>query len=145
MTLPTNLQRLVELFAASPKAIKVQALVDYANRLPDPPEHLRSGSLQRVHECQTPFSVAVELDADRRVQLHFEVPRESPTMRGYAGILAEGLNGSTVDEVMAVSPTFYTAMGLDEVVTPLRLRGMSAIIARIRSLIREQLADVPGA
>ena len=140
--LPPRLQQLVDLFASSPKQIKVEALVDYANRLPDLPERLRDGSsLQRVHECQTPFSVAVEVDEAHIVHLFFDVPRESPTIRGYAGILADGLEGATAEEVLAVPPTFYTGMGLEEVVTPLRLRGMGAIVARIRTLVREQLAD----
>jgi cysteine desulfuration protein SufE len=67
------------------------------------------------------------------------VPRESPTIRGYAGILADGLNGERATDILEVSPTFYTAMGLEEVVSPLRLRGMGAIVQRIKTLIRERL------
>ena len=69
------------------------------------------------------------------------MPKESPTIRGYAGILADGLEGATAEQVLTVPPTFYTGMGLEEVVTPLRLRGMGAIVARIRTLVQEQLAD----
>ncbi len=141
-TLPPRLQRLVDLFAASPKQIKVEAMVDYSNRLADPPERLRSGEeLERVHECQTPFFVATEIDGETSVvTLHFDVPRESPTMRGYAGILADGLDGATVDEILAVPDTFYLGMGIDEVVSALRLRGMGAILARIKRQLREATA-----
>lgn len=135
--LPDALQRLVDLFAASPKNIKIQAMVDYANRLGDPPAHLiADGALERVHECQTPFFVATEIDDEEKVTLFFEVPKESPTMRGYAGILADGLNGSTVDSILDVPDTFYLAMGIEEVVSPLRIRGMGAILARIKSQLR---------
>lgn len=138
--LPQPLQRLVTLFASSPKDIKVHALVDYSNRLADPPRHLiDEHALARVPECQTPFFVAVELDSDDRVALHFDVPRESPTIRGYAGILADGLNGLPAAEVLAVPDNFYVRMGLEEVLTPLRLRGMGAIIAAVKSLVRSQL------
>ena len=138
MPVPDNLQRLVDLFAASPKQVKVAAMVDYADRLPDPPpELIEAGSLERVHECQTPFYVTSEVDPEGRVTLWFQVPREAPTMRGYAGILAEGLNGSTVDEILEVPDTFYTAMGIDEVVSPLRMRGMGAILARIKHQLAE--------
>ena len=141
-SLPAALQRLVELFASSPRDLKVHALVDYSNRLPDPPPHLSDPeALTQVHECQTPFFVALEIDDDRRVTLHFKVPRESPTIRGYAGILTDGLNGATAEEVLEISPTFYTAMGLEEVVSPLRLRGMGAILHRTKQLIREQLDE----
>ena len=134
------LQHIVDLFAASPRDVKVQALVDYSNRLPDPPPGvIESDTLTQVHECQTPFFVAVEVDDDRRVRLHFQVPREAPTIRGYAGILSDGLNGQPTDEILAMSPTFYTAMGLDEVVSPLRLRGMGAIVQRIKVLVTAAL------
>ena len=140
--LPAALQLLVDLFASSPKDIKVQALVDYSNRLSDPPPEFQNAeAMTQVHECQTPFFVAVELDEDERVKLHFQVPRESPTIRGYAGILADGLNGATASEVLGVPPTFYLGMGLEEVVTPLRVRGMGAILHKVQTLVRESVAE----
>ncbi|MGI8822690.1 MAG: SufE family protein [Acidimicrobiia bacterium] len=141
MSVPERMERLVDLFASSPKHIKIAAMVDYADRLSNPPaELIEHGDLERVHECQTPFYVSTEVDPEGRVTLWFQVPRESPTMRGYAGILAEGLNGSTVDEILAVPDTFYLGMGIDEVVSPLRLRGMAAILARIKDQLRRSEA-----
>lgn len=141
MALPPRLQQLVDLFAASPKQVKVEALVDYAKRLDDPSEAmLEDRVLEQVHECQTPFFVATEVDAEGRVTLYFQVPQESPTMRGYAGILADGLNGSTVQEILDVPDTFYLGMGIEEVVSPLRIRGMGAILARIKRQLREASA-----
>lgn len=135
--LPAPLQRLVELFASSPKQIKVQALVDYSDRLATPPaDVIGDGNLERVHECQTPFFVATDVDSEGIVHLHFDVPREAPTMRGYAGILSEGLNGATVEEILAIPETFYLDMGLAEVVSQLRLRGMAAIMGTIKAQLR---------
>lgn len=135
--LPTPLQRLVELFASSPKQIKVQALVDYSDRLATPPpDVIGEGKLEQVHECQTPFFVATDVDAEGIVHLHFDVPREAPTMRGYAGILSEGLRGASVEEILAIPETFYLEMGLAEVVSQLRLRGMAAIMGTIKAQLR---------
>ncbi len=137
---PEPLQRLIDLFAASPKAVKIQAMVDYSNRLADPPASLaNSETLQQVHECQTPFFVATELAPGGRVLLHFDVPRESPTMRGFAGILADGLRAATAQQILDLSPTFYVEMGLEDVVSPLRLRGMAAIVATIQAQLRRAL------
>lgn len=131
--LPAGLRRLVELFAASPRELKIQALVDYAERLADPPPELvGSAELHRVHECQTPFFVAVTVDGDA-VRLDFDVPRESPTMRGFAGILKEGLDGATVAGILAVPEDLALSMGLTEVLTPLRLRGMAAVLRAIKA------------
>ena len=139
MSLPAKLQRIVDLFAAAPKDIKVQALLDYSNRVPDLPARYADHPelLERVHECQSPFFLAAEVNPDETVTIYFDSPREAPTTRGYAGILTEGLAGATAPEVLGVPDDFYTAMGLQEVVSPLRLRGMGAILARTKRQIRE--------
>ena len=139
MSLPAKLQRIVDLFAAAPKDIKAQALLDYSNRVPDLPARYADHPelLERVHECQSPFFLAAEVNPDETVTIYFDSPREAPTTRGYAGILTEGLAGATAREVLDVPDDFYTAMGLQEVVSPLRLRGMGAILARTKRQVRE--------
>jgi cysteine desulfuration protein SufE len=128
-----ELEEIVEDFRLSPKQMRLQMLLDYANGLPPLPARYAEAhdTLERVEECQTPFFVATEIE-DGRVHLFFDAPPEAPTTRGYAGILAEGLDGATVDEVLATPPDFAMSMGLSELVSPLRLRGMGAILARIK-------------
>jgi cysteine desulfuration protein SufE len=92
---------------------------------------MRQADLERVHECQTPFFVAVEV-ADGHVHLHFDAPPEAPTTRGYAGVLAAGLDGATVEEVLETPSDFFVGMKLSELISPLRLRGMGAILAHIK-------------
>jgi cysteine desulfuration protein SufE len=41
--------------------------------------------------------------------------------------------------VLATPETFYTSMGLDQVVSPLRLRGIAAILARLKRQVRVKL------
>jgi cysteine desulfuration protein SufE len=96
--------------------------------------------MEQVVECQTPFFLATEVDGDRRVHLFFDVPAEAPTTRGFAGILREGLDGADADEVLATPNDFYEELGLAEVISSLRLRGMSAILFRLKRQVREQLA-----
>jgi cysteine desulfuration protein SufE len=75
------------------------------------------------------------------VHLFFDAPPESPTVRGFAGILHSGLEGEPWQSVLDVPPDFYGPMGLDAVVSPLRLRGMSAILARLQRQVREAVAE----
>ena len=132
MALPPKLDQIVRLMASSPKDIKVEALLDYSRRIPPLPDHLERDHLEQVHECQTPFFLIAEIDEDGAVHMFFDAPPESPTVRGFAGLLLDGLEGEPAASVLAVPDDFFYAMGLEEVVTPQRLNGMRAILARIK-------------
>lgn len=140
--LPARLEQIVDVFRSSPKEFRIEALLDFSKRLPPLPSHLegRRDLLEQVHECQTPFFLSTEIDAGGAVHMWFEAPPESPTVRGFAGILHAGLDGEQADTVLAVPDDFFYGMGLEEVVTPLRLRGMGAILARLKRQVREQIA-----
>jgi cysteine desulfuration protein SufE len=70
---------------------------------------------------------------------YFDIPPESPTVRGYAAILAEGLHGATPEQIVSVPTDFYLQMGLHKVLSQQRLRGITAILAYLRRLAREWL------
>ena len=141
MPVPPRLQQIVDQFAAAPRELRVQALLEYANRVPPlPPEYAgHRERLEQVHEGQTPFYLAPETDSEGRVSIWFDCPPEAPTVRGFAGILHAGLDGETAEAILQVPADFYRSMGLSEVVSVLRLRGMGAILARLK----RQLSD-PG-
>ena len=141
MALPDKLRRVIDRFASASRELKGQALLRYGSRVPElPPEYADDPNrLARVHECQSPFFLAVEVDEEGAVHLFFDCPPETPTVRGFAGVIREGLEGEHYSVVLDVPTTFYSSMGLEEVVSPLRLRGMRAIMAAIRRGIRAQV------
>jgi len=146
MAVPEKLQTIVDLFAASPRAVKLQALLDYSRRLPPLPPDLAGNPdlLERVDECQSPFFLKAEVAGDGTVEMYFDAPAEAPTTRGYAGIIAEGLTGATAEAILALPDDFYAAMGLSDVISPLRLRGMGAIVARLKRQVRQQVDAAAG-
>jgi cysteine desulfuration protein SufE len=141
MSLPAKLQRVVDRFASAPRELRTEALLYYARKVPPLPPEMAGdpNRLERVHECQSPFFLATEVDGEGKVHLFFDSPSETPTVRGFAGILREGLEGEHHSVILGVSPTFYTSMGLEEVVSPLRLRGMGGILAVIKRKVRAQV------
>jgi cysteine desulfuration protein SufE len=141
MALPGRLQEIVDEFAGLPPELRLEALLDYSRRVPPLPARLegRRDAMEQVPECQTPFFLATEVGDDDAVTIHFDAPPEAPTTRGFAGILSEGLNGAPAAEVLAVPNGFYGALGLDRVVSPLRLRGISAILARLKRQVGVQV------
>ena len=140
MGLPAKLEQIVTVLRSSPKEFRVEALLDYSRRIPPLPDHVTPETLEQVHECQTPFFLATEIDEDGAVHLYFDAPPQSPTVRGFAGILLDGLDGQPSDVILSVPDDFFYGMGLEEVVTPLRLRGMGAIRARTKRQVTELTA-----
>jgi cysteine desulfuration protein SufE len=136
--LPRSLQRIVDLFAGAPKDLRLEALLEYSRKVPPLPEGLDATHMEQVTECQTPFFLAVDVDEAGTVTTHFDCPPQAPTTRGFAGILSVGLDGATADEVLAVPDDFYLRMGLAEAISSLRLRGMGAILARLKRQVRQR-------
>ena len=135
-----RLQEIADEFAAVPDTERLQLLLEFAQELPPLPGRYASQHdlLERVPECQTPLFLAVEIGPDATVHLFFDAPPEAPTTRGFAGILHAGLDGLTADEVLATPGEFSSQLGLQDLVSPLRLRGMAAMLARIKRQIQRR-------
>lgn len=56
---------------------------------------------------------------------------------GFAAILATGLDRQPAADILAVPEDFYDDLGLAALISPLRLRGLSAMLARIKRRLRE--------
>jgi cysteine desulfuration protein SufE len=139
--LPKALAEIAEDFAELPVPERLQLLLEFSEELPALPERFAGAtdSMEQVHECQSPVFLSVEVDADsaadpaqRVVSLFFSAPQEAPTTRGFAGILHEGLDQLTVEEILAVPEDAPYRFSLAEAVSPLRLRGMVGMLSRIK-------------
>jgi cysteine desulfuration protein SufE len=141
-TLNPRLQEIVDDFAAIGDSDRLQLLLEFSEELPGLPDRYAEdlALLEPVPECQSPLFLAVEVGEDDTVHLFFDAPREAPTTRGFAGILHAGLDGMAADEVLATPVEFTSQLGLQHLVSPLRLRGMVAMLARIKRQIRERRA-----
>lgn len=142
--LPPALATIRDDFLALEQHDRLGLLLEFANELPAlPPEYAdHPDLLERVEECQSPVFIFVDVDpapdGDGVVHLHATAPREAPTTRGFASILAQGLAGLTVREVLDVPDDYPLTLGLTEAVSPLRIRGMSALLGRTKRQVREK-------
>ena len=137
MSLPAPLAEVVSDFGEVQGQDKLQLLLEFANDLPPLPDDLAEAAMEPVPECQSPLFLHVDASDPARVRLHFSAPAEAPTTRGFASILAAGLDEQPADAILAVPEDFYTELGLAALISPLRLRGMSAMLARIKRRLRE--------
>ena len=139
-TLNPRLQEIAEDFSSVPAKQRLQLLLEFSEELPALPGRYADNHdlLEPVPECQSPIFLAVEVEPSGGVHLFFDAPPEAPTTRGFAGILHAGLDGLDADEVLATPGEFSSQLGLQDLVSPLRLRGMAAMLARIKRQVREQ-------
>jgi cysteine desulfuration protein SufE len=135
-SVPAALAEVVSDFADMAGQDKLQLLLEFANELPPLPADLEEAAMEPVPECQSPLFLHVDASDREHVRLYFSAPAEAPTTRGFAAILAAGLDDHSADEILDVPDDFYTDLGLAALISPLRLRGMSAMLARIKRRLR---------
>jgi cysteine desulfuration protein SufE len=142
--LPEQLAEIVDDFQALGEKDRLQLLLEFSRELPGLPDRYagHEDEMEPVPECQSPVFLAVEVDpaADRTVHVFFQAPAEAPTTRGFASILAQGLDGLPAAELLAVPDDVPNRLGLSDAVSPLRLRGMAGMLGRIKRRVREETA-----
>jgi cysteine desulfuration protein SufE len=139
--MPSKLAEIVDEFASAPREIVLEMLLEFSDAVPDlPAEMTGHEGMEQVPECQTQFFLKAEVQPDGTVQTWFDCPPEAPTTRAFAGILAEGLEGADTDEILAVPDDLYARMGLAQAISPLRIRGGSAILGRLKRQVRDQIS-----
>lgn len=119
-------------------------LLEFANELPELPTRYAEHPelLERVEECQSPVFIFVEVDSASVVSVFATAPREAPTTRGFASILVQGLTNLSAADVLGVADDFPSSLGLNELISPLRVRGMTGMLWRIKRQVRSRLAEV---
>jgi cysteine desulfuration protein SufE len=125
--------QIVEEFALMPDSEKLQLLLEYSENLPEIPAKYGENPelMERVEECQAPVFIAVEGGANS-VELFFSAPREAPTTRGFASVLHSALNGKSAQEITELDDDFPGQLGLEKLISPLRVRGMRGMLFRIK-------------
>jgi len=121
---------------------RLQFLLEFSDELPELPARYADHPelFERVVECQSPVYIFVEVDPDAVVHVFATAPAEAPTTRGFASILVQGISGLSVSEALLIADDFPSTLGLTRLVSPLRLHGMTGMLARIKRQIREKSA-----
>jgi len=130
----TRLDAIIEELRDADRQERIEMLIDLAKGLPPLPTRLaeHKDAAHRVEECQSPVFLFVELEGDR-VGLHADAPLEAPTVRGFVSLLIEGLDGATVEDVLAVPADLVERAGMGEILGMLRVRGLSGVLRRLKA------------
>ena len=134
MPLPPKLQETVDDFASMTREEKLETLIAYAESFPPLPDRLQAArdKMEAVPECMTPVFLIGEKQPDGGIIFYFDIPPQSPTVRGLASLLANGLNGRKPEEILSVPADFFLPMNLQEAVSQQRLTGFMGVLAHMK-------------
>ncbi|MGH8586381.1 MAG: SufE family protein [Gammaproteobacteria bacterium] len=88
-----------------------------------------------------PVFLWVEVEGGQ-VHNHAEVPRESPTVRGFISLLAHSLDGVAPEEVARILDDLLDQLGLSETLGMTRTQGLTAILHRIKRSVAAATASL---
>lgn len=138
--LPAALRETRDDFLDVSESDRLLMLLEFSQGLPALPEKYADHPelLERVEECQSPVFIFVDVSSAGVVQVYATAPEQSPTTRGFASILVQGLSGLRVEDALEIPEDFPDTLGLTKLISPLRVRGMTAMLWRIKRQIRDK-------
>jgi cysteine desulfuration protein SufE len=138
--LPAALRETRDDFLDVSESDRLLMLLEFSQGLPALPEKYADHPelLERVEECQSPVFIFVDVSSAGVVQVYATAPERSPTTRGFASILVQGLSGLRVEDALEIPEDFPDTLGLTKLISPLRVRGMTAMLWRIKRQIRDK-------
>ena len=141
MSTTPGAQEIVSAFAEVPQNLKLELLLEYSENLPSLPERYKNHPelLERVEECQSPVYLFVELDEQNTVSIFLTAPDEAPTTKGFASLLQLSLDHQPADTVLNFDDSFVDALGITDLVSPLRIRGLQGMLMRIKRQVKEKM------
>ena len=133
---PAGIQKILTRFATLTPDLTRQALVQYANRLPDLPERFQDLDREQyaVHECMTPVAIYPEV-VDGKMYYYADVPQSAPTIRALLAMIFDAVNGESPETVLAI-PTDFVRLVMDKLGLGTREVGLNAMMARLRAAAR---------
>jgi tRNA-5-taurinomethyluridine 2-sulfurtransferase len=135
--LPLALAELAaSLVATPPGAPRYLALIALACPGPESLPALDCTPDTRVPGCTSVAHMRVRVGADRRV--HLAGTADAQVARGLVALLARGLSGASVADVLSLSvPVLNHASGLDVAVAPTRAVGLASLLAFVQNRVRQ--------
>jgi cysteine desulfuration protein SufE len=141
MSTTPGAQEIISAFQEVPQNLKLELLLEYSEQLPSLPERYQNHPelLERVEECQSPVYLFVELAETNTVNIFLTAPDEAPTTKGFASILQLALDKQQADTILSFDDSFVDALGITDLVSPLRIRGLQGMLMRIKRQVKEKM------
>lgn len=139
----THLDEIIEQFNNADYQETLELLIDYSENLPELPERFtdaRDKGINRVHECETPVFLFVDVQKDT-VNIYADVPEESPTVRGLVSILVSAFDGASPEDIKNAPDDLLLKIGLGQKLGMRRMHGLSAVYSRIKDEVNNRASQ----
>jgi cysteine desulfuration protein SufE len=73
------------------------------------------------------------------VHIFLSAPDEAPTTKGFASLLQLALDKEKAATVLSFDESFVDALGITDLVSPLRIRGLQGMLMRIKRQVKEKM------
>jgi cysteine desulfuration protein SufE len=132
---------IIEAFQEVPTNSRLELLLEYSEALPALPQRYEEHPelLERVEECQSPVYLFVELSSANIVNIFLTAPDEAPTTKGFASLLQSSLDNEPAETVLNFDESFVDNLGITDLVSPLRIRGLHGMLMRIKRQVKEKM------
>jgi len=133
-----RIEEIVREFQGADRQEMIELLIDYSEDLPGIPCRFAERvdrDLHQVHECETPVFIWVEIE-DGKARIFADVPEPFPTVRGLVSILVSAFDGLSPEEIESAPVDFISQLGVAQKLGIRRVRGLSAVYARIKSEVK---------
>jgi cysteine desulfuration protein SufE len=107
---------------------RYQYIIDLGRQLPPFPEAEKTEA-RKIKGCQSQVWLLTRPAGDR---LEFQAVSDSAIVSGLIAILMRIYSGRPAREILASSPGFIAAIGLDQHLSPTRSNGLHAMLGAIR-------------
>ncbi len=141
--IPPSIDRVLRVFRSMGREQKMQALVQYSQKLEPLPERFRDldrGSFT-VPECQTRVDIIPEV-RDGRIYFYADLNvRQSPTIAAVLAIIFGAVNGQPPSTTLGIPGDFVSIL-MESIGLAAREPGLNAMITRLKRHAREAQAEI---
>ncbi|MDJ0693745.1 MAG: SufE family protein [Mastigocoleus sp. MO_167.B18] len=136
-SLPPALAKIVKRFQrVSDNKRRYEQLIYYGQRLSEFPQSDKVAE-NKVPGCVSQVYVTASSDEGK---VFYQGDSDSQLTKGLLGLLIEGLNGSTANEIVQLAPDFIKETGLNASLTPSRANGFYNIFKTMQKKALESQA-----
>lgn len=140
MDYPPALNELIAFFECLPEPERRENLIHLAEAAkgyePKADEYFDLKDIRKDQQCSDTVGIFLRLEEDDRVHLAIELgPKVQTLTRAMTTILCRGLEGCTVQQILAVTPDFVPRI-VGENLVRLRSQTVFYVLARIKSAAR---------